>query len=269
MKEGYATMCCCCVCACEDKETKGEKCCLIFPIKCGVQFIALSVLLIAVCQFLEVFYQLLNDKVDWWYVLVGVILCIPLIIALAFAIVFFSDENDTERVLLSTACILTIISLTLSAAWNASYFWFFYKSDEVVTGNDGIGFTHATRKQEIVFSVYIAAVADCFFAYYLCVLSNYINLYREARIAEKMKELQEAADEESKPLKEEPAATDNAGSPPPEEPAAAAAPAEEPAKNDEPAPAEGEGAAEAAPEGEAAAAPEGEGAAEGGAAEGQ
>jgi hypothetical protein len=44
MDEGYATMCCCCVCVLEDHETKDLKCCCIFPIKCGVQFIAASII---------------------------------------------------------------------------------------------------------------------------------------------------------------------------------------------------------------------------------
>ena len=77
---------------------------------------------------------------------------------------------------------LTIISLTLAAIWNAVYFWFFYHHAEIVTGNDGVGYTKATKKQEIVFSAYFALVADCFFAYFICVLQNYIDGHREAQI---------------------------------------------------------------------------------------
>merc|ERR1711937_1033303 len=101
----------------------------------------------------------------------------------------------STRVLLNTGLILTIVSLTLGAIWNAVYFWFFYKHNDVVTGNDGVGYTKATRKQEIVFSCYIALVADCFFAYFLCVMANYIHAYREHAILKKMAELK-AADEE-------------------------------------------------------------------------
>jgi hypothetical protein len=100
LDEGNATMCCCCVCQCDDEQSRAYKCCILFPIKCGVQFIALLVVLVAVCQFLEIFYQLLNDNIDWWYVLVGVLLCVPLIVALAFAICFYNDETDSTRVLL-------------------------------------------------------------------------------------------------------------------------------------------------------------------------
>jgi len=157
--------------------------------------------LIAVCQFLEIFYQLLNDNIDWWYVLVGVFLSVPLIVALAFAICFYNEETDGTRNLLWIGLLLTIISLSLGAIWNAVYFWFFYKHQEVVTGNDGVGYTKATRKQEIVFSCYIALVADCFFAYFLCVMTNYIYAYREAAIEKKIKEIK--ADEEAALLAEE------------------------------------------------------------------
>jgi hypothetical protein len=162
-------------------------------------------LLIAVAQFLEIFYQLLNDNIDWWYVLVGVFLNVPIVVALAFTVVFFNKDQPSSRVLLRIALILTIVALTLSAIWNAVYFWFFYKHNDVVTGNDGVGFTHATRKQEIVFSCYVALVVDCFFAYFICILSNYIYAYDEKAINDKMEELKgkTEADEEKTPSKEE------------------------------------------------------------------
>lgn len=193
-------MCCCCVCQCSDTTTRDLKCCILFPIKCGVQVIALLTLLVAVAQFLEIFYQLLNDQIDWWYVLVGVFLNVPIIVAFAFVITFFNKDKPSTRSTLLVAVMLTIISLTLSAIWNAVYFWFFYKHPEVVTGNDGVGFTHATRKQEIVFSSYIALVADCFFAYFLCVITNYIEAYdneQVERILAKKKEDNAPADEET------------------------------------------------------------------------
>jgi len=151
-------------------------------LKCAVSSIGALVIAVAVCQFLEIFYQLLNDNIDWWYVLVGVLLSVPLIIALAFGVCFFNEETDSSRRLLRTALLLTIISLTLAAIWNAVYFWFFYHHAEIVTGNDGVGYTKATKKQEIVFSAYFALVADCFFAYFICVLTNYIDGHREAQI---------------------------------------------------------------------------------------
>jgi len=69
--------------------------------------------------------------------------------------------------------------VTLLAVWNTCYFLFWYKQGSVKTGNDGIGFLTATRKQEVVFSLYIAAVIDALFAYYICVVANYCNALKE------------------------------------------------------------------------------------------
>lgn len=195
-------MCCCCVCQCEDAQTLGRKCCIIFPLKCGIQVVALSIILLAVAQFFEVFYQLLNDNIDWYYVLVGTFLLIPIVVAFAFAIAFFADEGDQERVLLRTGLILTLVSVTLSAAWNACYFWFIYKVPDVRTGNDGVGFINVTKKQEIVFSIYIAMVIDACIAYFICITTEYIECYREDSIKKWIDTniLAGAGDEEKEPL---------------------------------------------------------------------
>lgn len=196
-------MCCCCVCQCEDQQTLGRKCCIIFPLKCGIQVVALTVVLIALAQFFEVFYQLLNDNIDWYYVLVGCLLLIPIVIAFGFCVAFFADEGDSERVLLRTALILTLVSITLSAAWNAVYFWFIYKVPEVKTGNDGVGFISVTKKQEIVFSIYIACVIDAVVAYFICITQEYIECYREDSIKKWIDNNILKEDEESKPLKKD------------------------------------------------------------------
>jgi hypothetical protein len=178
----YATMCCCCVCVCEDEATDGEKCCFCFPIKCGVSGIAASIFLIGIIQFWEVFYQLLNDKIDWWYVAVGVALSIPLVIAWGLTIYWLAEDTDGTRVALQSAAILLVISVALLAAWNAVYFNFLYKDDNVATGNDGIGYITVTVKQQVVFGLWIAAVISAFFAYYLCILSHYKELYRRQQV---------------------------------------------------------------------------------------
>ena len=200
MDEGYATMLCCCVCVCEDPETKDQKCCVCLPIKCGVQGIAASIILITVVQFLEIFYQLLNDQIEWWYVLVGVGVSIPIIIAFGLTIYFFAEDDDSTRVGMQAAGILVVISVALLAAWNAVYFTLLYGHDNVTTGNDGIGFITVTVKQQVVFSLWIAFVVCAFFAYYLCILSQYKNLYRESLVA---KWIAENPDEEEKPLKKD------------------------------------------------------------------
>merc|ERR1711990_270919 len=128
MDEKYATMCCCCVCVCEDEETKDQKCCFCLPIKCGVQIIAASIIIITLVQFIEIFYQLLNDEIEWWYVLVGVAVSIPIIIAFGLTIYFFAEDDDSTRVGMQSAGILVVISVALLAAWNACYFTLLYKS---------------------------------------------------------------------------------------------------------------------------------------------
>jgi len=168
-----ADMCCCCICQCSTPHTEELGCCCIFPIRCGVIAIGCLILIITLVQFLEVFYQLLNDDIHWWYVAVGVAVCVPLIIAAMFVVLFFTKDTPDSRGRLKVACILTIVSVTLLAVWNTCYFLFWYKPATVKTGNDGIGFISATRKQEIVFSLYIAAVIDALFAYYICVVANY------------------------------------------------------------------------------------------------
>lgn len=199
MDEGYATMCCCCVCVCEDPETKGSNCCFCIPIKCGVQVIAASVILITLVQFIEIFYQLLNDDIEWWYVLVGIGVSIPIIIAFGLTIYFFAEDDDGTRVGMQSAGILVIISVALLAAWNACYFTLLYDSTVVTTGNDGVGFITVTVKQQVVFSLWIAAVVCAFFAYYLCILVEYKNLYRKAAVEAW---LLKNPEEEAKPLKD-------------------------------------------------------------------
>merc|ERR1712167_183587 len=83
---------------------------------------------------------------------------------------------------MQAACILTIVSVILLALWNCLYFTALYSSEEVSTGNDGIGFVTVTIKQQVVFSLWIAAVISAFFSYYICVFSEYKNLYREAKV---------------------------------------------------------------------------------------
>lgn len=121
-------------------------CCCFFPIKCGVLFIGTVILALTLFVFLEIFYELLNDDIHWWYVLVGVILASLLIIASAFTVVFFTKDTDSSRRNMRTACILVIIGISLIAIWSTIYFVFLYKKDSVVTGNDGVGFVKATRK---------------------------------------------------------------------------------------------------------------------------
>ena len=167
-------MCCCCLCQCTVKETKDLSCCCFLPIKCGVLFIGVIILAITLFVFLEIFYELLNDDIHWWYVLVGVLLASTLVVASAFTIVFFTKDDDSSRRGVRTACIMVIIGVSCVAIWSACYFVWLYKKDSVTTGNDGVGFVKATRKQEVVVTLYVACCIDALFAYFICVVNQYI-----------------------------------------------------------------------------------------------
>ena len=56
---------------------------------------------------------------------------------------------------------------------------FLYKKDTVVTGNDGVGFIKATRKQEVVVTLYVASCICALFAYFICVINQYVDALKE------------------------------------------------------------------------------------------
>merc|ERR1712151_1463108 len=170
---------CCCVCECTEPRLKDLTCCCFFPIRCGVLFIGAFVIAVTLFVFLEIFYQLLNDDIHWWYVFVGVILASILIIASAFAIVWFTKDTESSRTKFFTACPFVIIGVSLVAVWATIYFVFLYKKDNVVAGNDGVGFLKTTRKQQVVITLYIAACIDASFAYFICVVSQYNDALKE------------------------------------------------------------------------------------------
>ena len=191
-------MICCCLCQCSDQRTKDLTCCCFFPIRCGVLFIGAFIIAVTLFVFLEIFYQLLNDDIHWWYVFVGVILAACLIVASAFAIIFFTKDTETSRSLLYTGCLLTIIGVSLVAVWSTIYFVFLYKKDMVTTGNDGVGFMKATRKQEVVITLYVACCIDALFAYFICIVSSYQKAMEEPKEEEMEKAMSEKAKSEKK-----------------------------------------------------------------------
>lgn len=218
LKDG-GFMCCCCLCECTNEKTKDLTCCCFFPIRCGVLFIGIIILALTLFVFLEIFYQLLNDDIHWWYVLVGVVLAATLVVASAFVIVFFTKDDEPSRGKLFTACLLVIIGVALEAVWAACYFVFLYKKDTVTTGNDGVGFIKATRKQEVVVTLYIACCICALFAYFICVVNQYVDALKtpEESMEEMMDDMmmeEEKKDDEKKeddkPMEEEKPAEDAA-----------------------------------------------------------
>merc|ERR1719230_2479824 len=207
-----AFMVCCCLCQCTEAKIRDLTCCCFFPIRCGILFIGCIIIAITLFVFLEIFYELLNDDIHWWYVLVGVLLASTLVVASAFAVLFFTDDNHGSRVRLNVACMLVIIGVSLVAVWSTIYFVFLYKKDTVTTGNDGVGFVKATRKQEVVITLYIACC--------ICVVSQYIDALKEPEEEDMMMMMDEEMmmdkmdDKKSeamdKEAAEEPAAADDA-----------------------------------------------------------
>ena len=196
--EAGGFMICCCLCQCTDKRTKDLTCCCFFPIRCGVLFIGAFILAVTLFVFLEIFYQLLNDDIHWWYVFVGVLLASCLIVASAFAVIFFTNDTETSRSLLFTGCLLTIVGVSLVAVWSTIYFVFLYKKDMVTTGNDGVGFMKATRKQEVVITLYVACCIDALFAYFICIVTSYQKAMDEPKEEEMEKAMSEKAMSEKK-----------------------------------------------------------------------
>jgi len=206
-------LCCCCICHCSTKKTEDLSCCGCFPMKCGVVTIGIITLVLFVALFAEVFYCILNESYDWWYVLVAAILLVPFFIACTFFVVFFSKDTGSSRGKLFVACQLIIISVSLVAIWNLCYIYFWYKSPEVMTGTPDQGYYRQSKKSFIVWSLFIATCIDFVYAYFLCVCKGYRDALKNPNEAEeegvgfgsfgklnplKKKEEEEKKDEEKK-----------------------------------------------------------------------
>ena len=98
---------------------------------------------------------------------------IPFIIACAFFITFFGKETDTSRSTLFVACQLVIVSTVLLAVWNIVYYYFFYKYQDVYTGTADLGYIKQTKKQHIVWNLFLASAISAIYAYFLCVCHRY------------------------------------------------------------------------------------------------
>ena len=119
--------------------------------------------------FLQVFYKLINDTFDWWYVLVAVILLVPFFIGCCFNIIYFAEDNNTSRSKLYVSCILTIISVLCLAFWNIFYIVFLYKYPVIQTELGPI----LTKKAFVVWSLYLATCFAFLWGYFCCVCKDY------------------------------------------------------------------------------------------------
>merc|ERR1712127_1010576 len=163
--------CCCCMCACSHDRVGEATCFGCLPIKCGVMFIA-------------------------------ILLLVPSAIAASTMVYFFARDKRGTRVGMFSAIILSIISVSLWAVWNLIFFLAIYKKDTVYTGMGAAADEenyHATPKRTYLFTVLAEA---CFIlvwlTYYTCVANQYCNLMNaehDRRADEK--KAQEKADEEA------------------------------------------------------------------------
>lgn len=166
-------MCCCCICQCSTKKTEDLSCCGCFPIKCGLVTIGAFTFAVTLFILIEIFYMLLVEDIHWWYVLIALVLCVPLIIACNFFIFFFSKDTDDSRSRLYVAQILAIVTYVLVAVWNTVYFLAFFKSDTVTYGTPEAGYYKQSKKQYIFFSIFIAAILVSLNMYFMCVSVTY------------------------------------------------------------------------------------------------
>lgn len=149
-------------------------CCCCFPISCGVYTIAILIVLVTIFLFTEIFFELLDDLINWWYVAIAVVLLIPAVIGSAFAVRFLSVNRNSSRGLLIWGCILVIVSAVLVVIWNTIYFIYFYEPKSVETGRKELGleFT-STTKVQVFYGLLLAAIVCATFSYFICVTSSY------------------------------------------------------------------------------------------------
>lgn len=166
-------MCCCCICRCQGEEDRPYSCCGCFPLKCGLIVIGILTIFVTLALFVEVYWTLLNEYIHWWYVIVGTVCLIPLVVSAVFAIRFFTKDQKSSRTMMWIAQLLAIVSFTLLALWNLIYFQWVYKYDIVYAGVDGLGYVQQTKKAFMVWSLFIGIVLDFIWAYFLCVATTY------------------------------------------------------------------------------------------------
>lgn len=144
--------------------------------------------------------MLLDEDIAWWYVLIGVVLLIPAVVASAFALRFMMVNNDSRRGSMILACALVIISVVLLAVWNLIYFVAYYDKFRQHKGKkDEDADAAYTKKMYIFWGLLIGIFIVAVFAYFICVCSN----YRDALKDEEEEEEKMKKDEEDKDKKED------------------------------------------------------------------
>jgi hypothetical protein len=197
--EGEYCPCCCCLCACSTKETRDLTCFGCFPIRFAIFAIAISTLLISLFLFIEIFILFMSPNIHWWYCVVAVVLLTPLIIGSVFLFGFFCKDDDSSRGKLDTACYMSIISFVLLTSWNIAYFIALYKGGDVIQmGSDEYVFWETSKKQYLVWNIFLCSVASFFYGYYVCVTRRYwyrLHKKEDTENADMMADMEAAGDD--------------------------------------------------------------------------
>ena len=168
---------------CSNKKTENLTCCLCVPVKAGVSIIGVFTFVLAAWWISVQFFLILNDRVAWWYPVVNLTLLIPLYLAASFWVVWFAKDQVSSRVKLQAAVILTIISVSLYAAWTIIYFVWIYKGNTVYYGwgTREAGYLKFQKKYYIFKELLNAAILLVAFTYFLCVVGTYKQAMRKKK----------------------------------------------------------------------------------------
>lgn len=148
----------------------------------------------------ETFYGLLNEYVEWWYIVVCFVVLAPLFVAVGMFIAFFSKDTEGTRTGAFASCQLVVISLALFCIWNTVYFLYFYKKDRIYFGNTESGYITLTKRQYFFWLFFLTAICEASYMYFICVTAAYSDRLKEKKVPEemmdKMKEMMEEMMEE-------------------------------------------------------------------------
>jgi len=180
-REKVPSKCCCCICGCSNETTEGATCMGCFPIKCGMVVIGILLWVFTLYILVSSSFLVLNEYIRWWFPFVTVILMVPAIIGVCFFIGFFTKDCTRTRSNLTSAIIMNIVSIVLVTIWSICYYLWLYKNDIVYTGmgEDLTTYKQMTKKGYIFYLLADAAFLITLYAYFLCVVRKYVNLFPE------------------------------------------------------------------------------------------
>jgi len=170
---------CCCLCACSNELTEGQTCLCLFPIKCGVVTVGILTWALTLYTFLQVFMNLRNMYLPWWFSFVTALLLVPSVIASSFFIGFFTKDCKRTRGTLVSATIMTLVSILLIVIWECVFYGAIDRNDALYTGigEDASRYTKSAKRSFVYMSIAVAAFFLSLWAYFIVVVKQYVALY--------------------------------------------------------------------------------------------